>query len=79
MALGIQRDPLSGAIRSNYAATGAKRYGPGGSAAATSGPLPEEGYLDREAKKRARRAAIQRRVQMASQGSIATPLGGQTY
>lgn len=76
MAFGVTRDPLSGAIRSNMAASGAKRYGANASSTATSGALPDEGYMDREAKKRARRQAIQRRMRMESQGSISTPLGG---
>jgi len=76
MALGITRDPLSGAIRSNTAASGAKRYGASQSAAATTGSLPDEGYMDRKAKRNARRRAIQRRLQMQSQGSLATPIGG---
>ncbi len=79
MALGSRRDPVSGALQQNYAATGAKRYGENGSMTATSGALPPEGYLDRETKKRMRRRAIQRRVQQNSQASIATPLGGQVY
>jgi hypothetical protein len=74
MALGITRDPLSGALRSNYAATGAKRYGANAGFTATEGPLPGEGYMDREAKRRARRRAIQRRMQMESQPA-AQPFG----
>lgn len=76
MALGVRRDPFSGAIQQNFAASGAKRYGANGSATATTGSLPDEGYMDREARRRARRAAVQRRLRQESQGSIATPLGG---
>jgi hypothetical protein len=79
MAFGVTRDPISGAIRQNYAAAGAKRYGANGSFTATEGAVDPAGYDDREMRKRARRRTIQRRMQMDSQGSVSTPLGGAVY
>lgn len=66
MTLGIQRDPISGAIRSNIAATGAKRYGTNASGVATTGAVSKIGYIDREKRKRARNAANKRIGQMNS-------------
>lgn len=74
--MGVTRDPMSGSVRANFAASGAKRYGANGSFTATQGELGSEGYQDREARRRARRAAIQRRMRQESQGAISTPLGG---
>ena len=72
----MRRDPLSGGIQQNFAASGAKRYGPNGSLTATTGGVDPAGYEDREQRRRMRRSAIQRRMRMESQGSISTPLGG---
>jgi hypothetical protein len=72
MAFGVTRDPISGAVRSNQAATGKKLYGPGRTAAATTGPVDPQGYEEREARKRARKRVGSRRFAQMAGGS--TPL-----
>lgn len=79
MALGLRRDRLSGGIQANYAASGSPLYGDNASHTATTGAVDKAGYEDREMRRRARRAAIQRRTERASQGSISTPLGGGMF
>lgn len=73
MAFGVTRDPLSGAIRANQAATGAKRYGANASTTATTGPVDKAGYAQRERDKGWRRRLIQQR--MAASG--ANPYSGR--
>lgn len=84
MAFGVTRDPLSGAMRSNTAATGDRLYGLGRSRSANLGKtLDKTGYEEREARKRARRReADRRRAQAAgSPGRLginaATPFAGR--
>lgn len=77
MAFGVTRDPLSGAIRSNTAATGRKQYGAGLTQAATRGPLDPGGYEEREMRKRARRRIEQRKFAQAAGG--AAPLGSAAF
>lgn len=60
MALGVSRDPLSGAVRSNQAATGKKLYGPGLSTRATAGPVDKTGYRERDLRAQVMRNAIKR-------------------
>jgi hypothetical protein len=74
MAFGVTRDPLSGAVRANAAATGSKLYGAGRSTAATTGPVEKAGYEEREMRKRARKRIESRKFAVAAGGS--TPLGG---
>lgn len=62
MAGMVQKDPTSGALTLNLFATGAKTYGANGSHTATAGPVAKAGYAERERKKRARNAAVQRRL-----------------
>lgn len=73
MAFGVTRDPISGAIRANNAATGQNSYGATGSHTATTGAVDKTGYAERDAKKRARRQAIGRQF---GTGAAQTPLGG---
>lgn len=77
MAFGVTRDPISGAVRANAAASGAKRYGAGQSARATSGPVDPLGYQEREMRKQARRRADQRRMAQMAGGSA--PLGAAQF
>lgn len=77
MAFGVTRDPVSGAIKSNAAATGKKRYGAGLSTAATTGPLDPQGYEEREARKRARKRVESRRFSQMAGGSA--PMGASAY
>jgi hypothetical protein len=79
MAFGVTRDPLSGAIRANNAASGANLYGANGSHTATQGAVDGTGYEQRELQRKARRRAINRRMQISSQPALSTPLGGQQY
>jgi hypothetical protein len=74
--MAFTRDPLSGALQSNTFATGAKRYGVGLTAAATSGALSTDGYSERERKNRERRRALQQRL-MQQSGQYPGPQGGQ--
>lgn len=62
MALGITRDATSGAIQSNVAAAGPKRYGVNGSTTATSGAVDKAGYLERDQRARARQRGIAQRL-----------------
>ena len=71
MAFGVTRDPVSGAIRSNAAASGIRQYGAGGSTRATSGPVDPLGYQEREMRKAARRRQDQRRMAQMAGGSAA--------
>lgn len=67
MAFGVTRDPLSGAMRANAAATGSKLYGPGRTRSANLGQtLDKTGYEEREARKRARRRVSDRRYAQAA-------------
>jgi hypothetical protein len=73
MAFGVTRDPMSGAVRANQAASGIRQYGLGGSLSATRGPVDNAGYEEREMRKAARRRADSRRMAMMAGGS--SPLG----
>lgn len=77
MAFGVTRDPMSGAIRSNQAASGIRQYGLGGSRRATSGAVDKAGYEEREMRKAARRRADQRRMAQMAGGSA--PLGAAQF
>lgn len=77
MAFGVTRDPLSGAMRANQAASGIRQYGLGGGMAATRGPVDNAGYEEREARKRARRRQDARRFAQMAGGSA--PLGAAAF
>ena len=77
MAFGVTRDPMSGAIRANQAASGIRQYGLGGSTSATRGPVDPAGYEEREMRKRARRRADSRRMAQMAGGSA--PLGAAQF
>lgn len=77
MAFGVTRDPLSGAMRANQAASGIRQYGLGGGTTATRGPVDPRGYQEREARKAARRRQDERRMRMMAGGS--SPLGGAAF
>lgn len=77
MAFGVTRDPISGAIQANTAASGRKLYGAGRSAAATTGAVDPRGYEEREARKRARRRVETRRYAQMAGGSA--PLGAAQF
>ena len=77
MAFGVTRDPMSGAIRANQAASGIRQYGFGGGNSATRGAVDKTGYEERDARKAARRRADNRRMAMMAGGSA--PLGGAAF
>ena len=79
MAFGVTRDPLTGQPRANNAASGANLYGANGSHTATTGAVEKTGYQERELNRKARRAAINRRMKMRSQPGLTTPLGGAQF
>lgn len=77
MAFGVTRDPMSGAIRANQAASGIRQYGVGGSRTATTGAVDKAGYEERELRKKARRRADARRMAQMAGGSA--PLGAAQF
>lgn len=74
--MAMERNQYLGTPEFNSNATGAKQYGLGRGAAATSGSVSKDGYVERDQRARARRRAIQNRLQMASQPGTITPEPG---
>ena len=60
--MAIERNPSIGTPEFTSAAAGAKRYGAGRMATATTGALSSDGYNERERKRQARKRAIQNRL-----------------
>lgn len=52
---------------------GARRYGPAASSAPNVGPSNPAGYMDRDAKAKALRDAMLRRMQAGQKGEFASP------
>lgn len=75
--MATERNPFLGTIEFNSGATGSKRYGPGQTSSATSGPLSSDGYSERERKRKARQLAIQNRLQQnGAAGTMGATQGG---
>jgi len=76
MAFGVTRDPLSGAVQANAAASGRKLYGLNRSTSANRGQtLDPAGYQERELRRKARKREESRRF--AQMAGAPAPLGSR--
>jgi len=69
----VQQDYQLGTYAKNPYAAGQQRYGLGASTAPTSGRLPKDGYIDREARNKLKKQVYLRWMQDNSTGRYRSP------